>query len=120
PVSAGSPIRITVDNQSSTQATQVYVRFGQMASAAVYEVRDTSPSAADQTVLIPLARPGDYYLMVKNDSPSWQPTPLTVRLLAEPLTFKVLGSSPAEVGNAGKSTLLVEGALFDSTTAFSL
>jgi uncharacterized repeat protein (TIGR01451 family) len=120
PIETAGAVRITVDSESAGETTQVYVRYGQMATPAIYEHRHGDPVSADQTVIIPLARPGDYYLALRNGSPSYRPTSLSVSILAEQLDFSILASSPAQAGNAAPTMLHVEGALFTGDTVFEL
>ncbi|MCP3870849.1 MAG: hypothetical protein GY703_22685 [Gammaproteobacteria bacterium] len=59
-----TPARITFDDLSTGNTVEVYARLGSAPTRGDYDHRFDRSASGDQTILIPLATPGDWYILV--------------------------------------------------------
>lgn len=113
---------------------ELFTRYGSMVSRANYEFFDPQPRRQDQENVVPNTKAGTYYTMIRGDYvPSSfardfnekpininSPEAENVQLKAEILPFGIRRVSPTTAGNQGFTTLLIEGAKFQTGATIKL
>jgi RHS repeat-associated protein len=112
-VATGQPMRITLDDSSALDSNELYVKFGTPPTRSDYDYRFSTPSSSDQQILVPMASPGTWYILVYGDN---IPAHSTYTLLAETSAMFVSDLPSMEIGNSTDTTLTVTGAGFQAGT----
>lgn len=104
---AGESLLITLQGDSAHGRNEMFVRFDEVPTRAVYDFAFNEPYAPNQEIIIPELAPGTYYLMVYGSAlpPALQP----VSLLATILNFELRSVDAVKGGNTGSVTLLIKG-----------
>ena len=110
-VPVGETLYVTLDSQSVDASTELYLRYGQMASRSQHDFAFSAPFEPDQKIVVPFTQAGRYYVLAYGDSGG--PADYTVQ--ASLLDFTVLDEGYGQGGNAGSLTLQINGAKFDRT-----
>src|SRR5262249_38863307 len=79
--------------------------------------RCSNAASANQQVLVPMAAPGSWYVLVYAEA---VPAPGTYTLTATGSNLVLTGVTPDHLGNSADMTLTLTGAGFDPTTTVSL
>ncbi|WYM00653.1 MAG: Calx-beta domain-containing protein [Gloeotrichia echinulata CP02] len=117
-VAAGETLRVKFDSASTTAANELYIRYGDVPSRAQFDFGFTQALSPDQEVVIPTTKAGTYYVLAYGQTvPEFQPS-FTVE--AKLLDFEIRSLSTNTGGNAGKVTVEISGAKFDTGTTFTL
>ena len=96
-VAAGQTMRITLDSLAASGANEVYVRWGDVPTSAVFDAAYTDALSPDQAVTIPTTQAGDYYILVRSKQ-SAAGTPVTLR--ADLMPLAITGVTP-DTGGTG-------------------
>ncbi len=112
-------VNITLDHDSPTAWTELYVKFGSVPSPADFDFRFENPGLPDQQIVIPNTLAGTYYILAKATAGTFQPDGVSMSLLAERLPFSIQSVTPTVVG-AGRVTVLLEGSRWTEETEFSI
>ena len=116
-VGAGQTLEINFTSSEADSLNELYVSYGSMPSRGSADYSFTA-LGADQEITVPATQAGVYYILAYgNDVPS---SPETYSITAALVPFAVQAVVPAQVGNAGDSTLEIQGAQFDRDTSFEL
>ncbi|MBN1661871.1 MAG: PKD domain-containing protein [Anaerolineae bacterium] len=117
-VPAGETLIVTLDGNLATASDELYVRYGGVPSRGNFDFGYTRPFEEDQEVYVPFTRGGTYYILVYGaDVPGG---PAGYSLIARIPAFSVLNVNAEKVGNAGQSTLEIQGARFGRDTTFQV
>lgn len=88
-VSSTDSLRVVLDDSAGNNANEVYLKFGSAPTRGDYEYRYVDLASSDQTVTVPRAFVGDWYVLLYSDVVSTQsgftltalPTPITITAL---------------------------------------
>ena len=116
-VPLGQPLRLTLDDGSTVDQNNLYVKYGTPPTRADFDYRSYGAPGPDQQVIVPLATPGTWYALVYGDL---VPTQSNYTLSAEGANLLVQSVTPDHHGNSAATTITLTGAGFDTTTAVSL
>jgi len=116
-LSKASPFIITLDNNAANNVNELYTKFGVPPTRGDYDYRFTSPAAADQHILVPMAYAGTWYILVYGDTIR---TPSPYTLIAETAGLVLESVTPDHHGNAADAVLTIRGAGFDTGIQVSL
>ena len=112
-----NPIRIVLDCNAADNCTELYAQFGSPPTRGDYDYRHSSMAAPDQTILVPMAYSGDWYILVYGDVIS---TPSDYNLLAVTSDIVISSVTPNHHGNSTAAVLSLIGAGFNSVTTVEL
>jgi hypothetical protein len=116
-VTASQTLQINFASQEADTLNDLYVSFGSMPTRGQADYR-FQQFAANQQITVPATEAGTYYILAYGDD---VPESLeNYSLTATVIPFSVTAVSPASVGNAGPSTIEIDGAKFDRDTTFQL
>jgi RHS repeat-associated protein len=112
-----SPLQVGLFDSRTADENEVYVKFGAPPTRADYDYRFSNPASPNQTITIPQAAPGTWYILVYNTvvaaAGSYSLTAVASGILLDHV-------SPAELGTVQANTLTLTGAGFDATTTVEL
>ena len=119
-VTAGQTLQIALAAGSGdvTASNELHVSFGTTPSRSQADFTGNQPLSPGQTITIPATQAGSYYILAYADSLPTTSENLT--LTATIIPFSVTQVTPATVGNAGPSTIEIQGAFFDRAMMFAL
>ncbi|MBP6003474.1 MAG: carboxypeptidase regulatory-like domain-containing protein [Pyrinomonadaceae bacterium] len=125
-----------------SRANEAFTNFGTIVSRADYDFQSQQPGEGNQENVIPATEQGDYYSMVRTDlipesfannfdqspvktagvkSQAGTPVePQNITVNARILPFSIRTVSPAEAGNAGYATVVIDGAKFQTGATIKL
>jgi len=113
-VTAGTPLQISLSNLVTNNHASVYVGFGQPPTPSSFSYSSTTPLTPNQSVLIPLATVGTWYVLVYGDNIQ---TPGNFTMQASASAILLASVTPNSTGINAASTLTLTGAGFDSTSS---
>jgi RHS repeat-associated protein len=116
-LATASPLQVGLTDPQTSDENEVYVKFGAPPTIADYDYRFSTPAAPNQTVTIPQAAPGTWYILVYNPV---VPASGSYTLIAVASSILLDHVSPAQLGTARENTLTLTGAGFDATTTVEL
>ena len=109
-VPAGGHLRLTLHDLDQLGVNELYICRGALPSAGAYDYRFKVNGAADQTVFVPDAGAGPWYVLAYNAS---GPVPGDYTLDAKFSVGVMLESvTPSNIGNSVPGTIAIEGAGF--------
>jgi len=111
---AGSPMQIVLNNLAANNHANIYVGYGKPPTPSSYTYSSTTPSTPNQSVLIPFATAGNWYVLVYGDNIQ---TPGGFTIQASASSILLSSCTPATTGVNAPSTLTLRGAGFDGTTS---
>jgi Calx-beta domain/CARDB/FG-GAP-like repeat len=114
---AGKTLRLRLDSADDSGANGLYVKYGAVPTRGQYDRTGNNPVDADQDVILPIGQDGTYYVMAYGNSVAGNPN---FTLSATEVPFSISNVTTKVVGNVGKATVKVEGALFEEGTTFQL
>jgi RHS repeat-associated protein len=103
-----SPLLVFLDDFSNENRSEVYVKRGQIAMATDFDYRSATALTADPQALVPMASPGDWYVLVHGTFVGRVNTPFTLR--AETAGVLLTSVTPAQLGNTVDGFLSLTGA----------
>ena len=112
-----TPMQVVLDDAATANHNELYVKFGSAPTRADYDYRFTNLSSSDQQILVPMANPGTWYVLVYGDTIA---TPSTYTLTAHTANLMVTSVTPDRSGTTVASTLTLTGAGYDSSAGVSL
>src|SRR5262249_37894071 len=92
-------------------------KFGTPPTRADYQYSSVAAGSGNQQVLVPMATPGTWYILVYGEAIA---APGAYTLQATATGIRLTGVTPDHAGNAADMTLSLTGAGFDRTTTVSL
>lgn len=110
-------LQVSLQDPDSNHRNEVYVRFGSAPTRRDYQYKFTTPASASQLVSVPMAAPGDWYILVYTESAA---TPGDYSIRADVAEVFVNHVTPDHAGNAVDQVLTLTGLGFDSTATVSL
>jgi hypothetical protein len=116
-VPVSQQLLITLQDNVTGDHNEVYLKYGSAPTRADYQYRFSTLASADQSVLVPSAAPGDWYILLYADYVSTHGTLPSYFLTASGSSMAVSGGSP-RIGNGG--TVVITGAGFTPSTTVSL
>lgn len=124
----------SLTTDTPNRSNEAFTNFGSIVSRADYDFQSSRPGEGNQENVIPATQEGDYYSMVRTDlipesfannfdrSPAKAGKaksqfgaavdPQNITVNARILPFSIRKVSPEEAGNAGYTTMVVDGAKF--------
>jgi subtilase family serine protease len=115
---AGQSLLVTLKGDSVHGNNEMYLRFGDAPTRAVYDFGSTEPFSGNQEIVVPALKTGTYYLMVNGSTPYTSRQPIS--LLAGILHFEVRSVEAAKGGNTGLVTIQVKGSKLGTVTKLRL
>ncbi len=109
-----TPLLVVLDDSSMENHNELYVRQGLPPTRAEFGYRFTSPASSDQQILVPMAAPGVWYVLVYGDAIS-QTSLYQLRALGGSVIVDDVG--PDRLADAVDNLLTVRGAGFSNVTA---
>ncbi|MCA9260624.1 MAG: PD40 domain-containing protein, partial [Planctomycetales bacterium] len=117
-VEPGRTVRLTLDSAAVSGGTELYASFDDLPTAYNFEHAARDADQPDQTLSIPLTRPGTYFVLARSRSGDAATAPFT--LAAQDATFEVnsidLDAAPA----SGSVTIKISGAGFSQNTSATM
>src|SRR5205085_11724943 len=104
---------ITIKDNNFGDQIEVYAKFGAPPTRADYQFESTIPQSVSQTVTVPKAAPGTWYILVYAEGVAAPPQSYT--LTATVASLALTAVSPSLLGNAADAVLTLTGAGFDAT-----
>ncbi len=117
-VPAGATLRVDLTTAADTAANELFLRYNDAPTAAVYDATYTGPRAPNQTLTLPTTLPGTYYLLVSGDAEPTANTPIT--LYADLAPLSITDVSPDQGGDSRWVTMTVRGAQFSPNAIVKL
>jgi Ca2+-binding RTX toxin-like protein len=114
---SGQAIRLYLDSADDSGANGLYVRYGELPTRGQFDRAGNNPFDADQDVIVPIDQTGTYYVMAYGNSVTGVPS---FNLSATEVPFSITNVATKTLGNIGKASIKVEGALFEEGTTFQL
>ena len=111
------PMRIVLNDSTSTDQTELYAKLGAPPSRSDFDYRFTSTAAADQQLLIPNAAAGNWYFLAYT---ALVPNPSSYTLNVSTSSVFLTKATPDHSGSNAPATLTLTGAGFDTHTAVQL
>jgi len=115
---AGQTIELTLDHDSPSAWTELYVRRGLVPTPGQFDFAFDAPATPSQRIVIPTAAADRYFVLARRPQDP-QPTGDGVTILAQDLPFGLDDVLPKAFG-AGVVTARASGAQFDAQSAFAL
>lgn len=114
----GGHLRIKLDDLDDQGINELYVKRGSLPTPGSFDYRFTVTGGADQSIFVPNADAGDWFILAYNDS---GPLPGDYTMEVEFSTGVILESlSPTTIGNSVPSTVTINGAGFSSSDTVEL
>lgn len=115
---AGETLLITLKADSLHGNNEMYLRFGETPTRAVYDFSHSQPNAGNQEILVPALQRGTYYLMLYGNTTAGNAQSIT--LLAKILNFEIRSIHDTTGGNTGQVTIQVKGSKLGTVNAVRL
>ncbi len=113
---AGKAVRLQFDSVDNESANGLFVRYGQVPTRGQFDRTSDSPFLADPDIIVP-TQDGTYYILAYGNVETGAPN---YTLTATEIPFSITKVESNVVGNVGKATIKVKGALFEEGTTFQL
>src|SRR5262249_15379921 len=110
-VGLNQTLRVSLTTPAGNAANEVFVRHGDVPTGVAYDAAYEGPLQPNQTAVVPSAKPGVYYILVRGHSEPAGNTP--VALLADVLPFAITDVTPDRGGDGRYVTTTVRGAQSD-------
>ncbi len=109
---------LSVQGISAADHIEIYARVGTPPTRADLQFSATSTLVSSQNLLVPMAAPGNWYILVYAEHVSIAPEGFGLTASVSPITLSSV--TPPQLGNADDMVLTLSGAGFDSSTTVSL
>ncbi len=116
-VPAGEFLHVTLNDSTSADSNEVYIKFGLPPTRSDFDYRYAAVGSANQDVWALNSAPGTWYVLVYAAA---VPEPSTYSLLATDAYVALTGMSPNRNGTITNAVITLTGAGFGPTTAVSL
>ena len=110
------PLVVNLQDNTSSDQDEVYLKYGTPPTRSEYDYRDSSLAAANQRVVAPSAAPGTWYILLYADS---APSGSTFTITAT-AGSSLLSVAPTHSGNRTDVSLTLTGTGFNSQSTVSL
>ncbi len=110
-------LQLLLNDNSQNDVNELYMKFGSPPTRKTYDYRYSSASAANQTILVPSAAIGTWYVLLYSDK---TPAPSTFSLSVNGYNLRLTGSTPSTLGNSAPASLSITGAGFEPGTTVTL
>ncbi len=110
-------LSVEFDDATATDDIELYIKFGSPPTRSDYDVRSLQVGSADQSLFVPHATAGTWFVLVYA---AGVPVPSTFTLRAETSDVHLEQVTPERYSTSKVATLTLDGAGFDSTTTVSL
>ena len=114
---ASELLKLNLDDTTHTDVNELYARFGAPPTRGDYDYRATATGSADQQLVVPMAAPGTWYVLVYGNHVTAGST-YTLQASTVPLVLTDL--APSRWATGSTATLVVTGSGFDRTTTVQL
>jgi RHS repeat-associated protein len=114
---AAEQLLVTLTDNDAADQNAVYVSYGAPPTRANYQYRFSTPAAANQQVLVPMATAGTWYILVYDNV---VPAPGSYTLTATGGSLFLNSVTPSTQGTASDATLILTGLGFIPAPAISL
>ncbi len=105
------------DSSATADSNELYLRFGSPPTRETYDYRYSTANSADQSILVPSAAVGTWYVLVYGDN---VPAPSSFSLSARGDNQRLTGMIPSALGNSAPETIEITGAGFQPGSVVSL
>ena len=105
-----SPLFVTLDDAGDGNRSQLSARRGSPPTPEDYDFRSIPAGSADQQLLIPMAAPGMWYVLLYTD---YTPSQGAYTLLARASAITLLAVTPEKHGNGADTIIALTGAGFE-------
>jgi RHS repeat-associated protein len=109
---------VSLQGLSPADSIELYAQFGAPPTRADYQYVSATPGSTSENVLVPMAAPGTWYILVYAAHVAAPPEAYSLTAAVSPVTLTAV--SPNRLGNAEDAVLTLTGAGFDATTTVSL
>ena len=116
-VTGEQQLRLQLDDTSAADQNELYAKFGSPPTRADYTYRYDRLASADQELLVPMAAPGTWYVLLYADK---VPAPSTYTLLATASALSLTDVTPDRLGNGADMVLTLSGAGFTGHSSVEL
>jgi RHS repeat-associated protein len=116
-VAQAGQIQITLKDNAAADHNELYATLGSVPTRASYQYAFSTAASANQSLSIPTAAPGIYFILVYTEAAR---SPGSLTLTATEANVFVTSVTPNQSGTAVASSLILSGLGFDSTAAVSL
>ena len=116
-VAAGQNLLIQLQGLDGLGASEVYVRYGALPTRGAFDFSAATPGSANQQVLVPVAMPGTYYILVQAES---VPGNGQFTLQTTASRMNVTSVMPGLYGQSNAAILTITGGGFDGTARADL
>lgn len=116
-VTDATPARISLDDLGLGNSVEVYVKLGSAPTRGDYDYRFDQLASGDQTILIPTAAPGDWYILIFAETVN---DPSDFNLIMETADIFVQSVSPSHHAAGADTLMSITGLGFDSNVQVSL
>jgi RHS repeat-associated protein len=116
-LTSSSPLLVHLEDSDSAGHNELYARHGLPPTRGVYDFRFSDLSSANQEILVPMASPGHWYILVYAD---FVPSTSDYTLLATTSDLVLTAVTPDHHGNGVDAVLTLTGAGFDSALSVEL
>jgi hypothetical protein len=114
----GQTLLITLKGDSLNGRNEMYLRFGEAPTRAVYDFSHSQPTGGNQEILVPELRQGTYYLMLYGNTSVGNVQ--AISLLAKILSFEIRSVNDSIGGNTGPVTIQIKGSKLGTVNAVRL
>ncbi len=114
----GESLLISLEGDSINGINEMYARFGDMPTKAVYDFSHAEAFGGNQAILVASLKRGTYYLMLTGKTPATNAQQITV--LARILQFEIRSVNASKGGNTGNVTVQINGSKFSTVNAVKL
>ncbi|MDB5389702.1 MAG: repeat protein, partial [Planctomycetaceae bacterium] len=116
-VPASKALQVTLDDSTNSDHTELYLSFGTPPTRANYDYRFSSPSSADQSILVASSIPGTWYALVYG---AYAPTSSSFSIKATVADAIVANSTPDRYATNNTVTMTLTGAGFTNISQIAL
>ncbi|MBE2259307.1 MAG: RHS repeat protein, partial [Rhodobacteraceae bacterium] len=110
-------LKIVLDDDSSNNANELYLKFGAPPTRSDYDYRFSAAAASDQEIVVPMAYAGQWYALVYGDTVR---TNSAFDISATSNGVFLTGVTPVRYAADATATLTLSGGGFDATTTVHL
>ena len=109
---------VSLKDSSTADHIELYAQLGAPPTRSDHQYAATAPGSVDQQLLVPMAAPGIWYILVYAEAVAAAPQDYTLTPSATPVSLTAV--FPDHIGNAEDAVLTLAGGGFDSTTTAAL
>lgn len=115
---AGETLNYTLQSNDPNSSTELYARFGGIASRSAYDFQFGRPWEPNQQIVVPNTNAGYYYSLIRGALMPAGSTPVAVTAAIVP--FSINSVTPLRIGDKGQVTITLHGAKYTNATKVTL